>query len=132
MFTGRHDSCQAFSLFERISPQLPVCQQKRGVVDKDPLRCYIKLIPQILKVFLTKPYKRLWKNKNQTRFQWFVLHLNYCFNFTDFALLKSPTYVVLCLLHQKYSFSLKKKNSWVRKQCILLRIFGKESTKNLN
>ena len=35
--------------------------KKRGVVDKDLLRCYIKFIPQILKILLTKPHKRLWK-----------------------------------------------------------------------
>ena len=45
----------------------PYVNKKKGVVDKNPLRCYIKFILQILKVLLTKPYKRLWK-KNQTRF----------------------------------------------------------------
>ena len=31
------------------------------MVGNDLLRCYIKIIPQILKVLLTKPYKRLFK-----------------------------------------------------------------------
>ena len=31
------------------------------MVGNDLLRCYIKIIPQILKVLLTKPYKRLLK-----------------------------------------------------------------------
>ena len=44
-----------FSTVARMSTK------KRGVVDKDLLRCYIKFIPQILKILLTKPYKRLWK-----------------------------------------------------------------------
>ena len=35
--------------------------KNRSVVDKDPLRCYIKIFPQILKVVITKPYKRLRK-----------------------------------------------------------------------
>ena len=33
------------------------------MVGNDLLRCYIKIIPQILKVLLTKPYKRLLKKK---------------------------------------------------------------------
>ena len=38
----------------------PYIDKNRGVVDKDPFRCYIKFILQIWKVFLiTKPYKRL-------------------------------------------------------------------------
>ena len=41
----------------------PYVNKNKGVVDKDPLRCYIKFILQILKVLLTKPYKRLWKKK---------------------------------------------------------------------
>ena len=45
----------------------PYVNKNKGVVDKDPLRYYIKFILQIFKVLLTKPYKRLWK-KNQTRF----------------------------------------------------------------
>ena len=39
----------------------PYVNKNRGVVDKAPLRCYIKYIPQILKVLSRKPYKRLWK-----------------------------------------------------------------------
>ena len=35
------------------------------MVGNDLLRCYIKIIPQILKVLLTKPYKRLLKKLNQ-------------------------------------------------------------------
>ena len=31
------------------------------MVGNDLLRCYIKIIPQILKVLLNKPYKRLLK-----------------------------------------------------------------------
>ena len=46
-----------FSTVARMSTK------KREVVDKDLLRCYIKFIPRILKVLLTKPYKRLWKKK---------------------------------------------------------------------
>ena len=86
--------------------------KNRGVVGKDPLWCYIKIFPQILKVVITNPYKRLRKKWNQilmVRFR----PKQYCFNFTDFALFKSFAYVniVSCLLYQKYKFHVKKKNS---------------------
>ena len=42
----------------------PYIDKNRGVVDKDPFRCYIKFILEIWKVFLiTKPYKRLENTK---------------------------------------------------------------------
>ena len=44
-----------------VTHSCPYVNKKREVVDKDLLRCYIKFIPRILKVLLTKPYKRLWK-----------------------------------------------------------------------
>ena len=60
-------SCQVLSNINKFFHSCPYLNKKRGVVDKDLLRCYIKFIPQILKVLLTKPYKRLWK-KIKTRF----------------------------------------------------------------
>ena len=57
--------CQALSNINKFLHSCPYVNKKREVVDKDLLRCYIKFIPQILKVLLTKPYKRLWKKLNQ-------------------------------------------------------------------
>ena len=51
--------CQALSNINKFLHSCPYVNKKREVVDKDLLRCYIKFIPQILKILLTKPYKRL-------------------------------------------------------------------------
>ena len=53
-------------IWANFSAVAPMLTKIEAWLTRNPLKCGIKIIPQILKVLLTKPYKRLWKN--QTRF----------------------------------------------------------------
>ena len=103
-------------IWANFSAVAPMLTKIEAWLTRNPLKCCIKIIPQILKVLLTKPYKRLWKKSNQILVACFIPKLLFLTLSVSLYLnvLRTSTLFRAYYIRKTIFRKRQKKSSWVR------------------